>query len=137
MAAALRSLALGALCWAVGAAAAWAQALGAGEVRAALYGHDLVGEVLGTGEIWRECIDPMGRTWWRFGDFASEGRLEVRNDGQACFRYRHTEFREEACWVMREEEGRLRFDLVSGESLPLVILTRRRVGSCVGDAPIA
>jgi hypothetical protein len=146
----LRTLAAVACVWAMGAAA-WAQdapagapqdagpsaPLGAGAVRAALFGYDLLGEVMGTGEAWSECIDPRGHTWWRIGDFADEGRLQVRDDGQACFRYRHTDFREEACWTMRVDNGRLRFDLVNGVSLPLVVVSRRPVASCGPDAPVA
>jgi hypothetical protein len=133
--------------WAMGAAAAWAQApflappqgpaAGAAEVRAALYGFDLAGEVAGTGELWTECIDPLGRTWWRIGDYADEGRLELRDDGQACFRYRRTGFAREACWAMREEEGRIRFDLVNGASLPLLVTSRRPVRACSPDGPMA
>jgi hypothetical protein len=144
-----RALLCSAALWATGAAA-WAQEapaappsapagepLGAPQVRAALFGFELSGEVVGTGEPWSECIDPRGRTLWRFGDFRADGRLEVRPDGQACFRYSYTEFRREACWAMRAEHGRLRFDLVNGVSLPLVIIARRPVLACGGDAPIA
>ncbi|MBL8550492.1 MAG: hypothetical protein JNJ73_10945 [Hyphomonadaceae bacterium] len=147
-----RGLIAAAAFWGLLAAAASAQeeqeyrpaegpGLGAAEVRAAILGYHLSGEVVGGEGAWSECIDPEGRTWWRMEDFVSQGRVEVKSDGQACFRYSHTQFRREVCWTMRREgsgEGeRLRFDLVNGDSLPLVVTARRKVASCPGDGPMA
>ena len=136
----VRGLLFAGLLWAGGAAAAPAQEgapLPAADVRAALFGYELSGEILGAEGRWTECIDRAGRTVWRMEDFVTHGRLVVRDDGQACFRYSHTEYRREVCWTMRREGERLRFDLVNGESLPLVATARRPVSSCQGEAPIA
>lgn len=147
----LQSLAAALAVWACAAGLAAAQetgpnavpgppsgaAMSAAEVRAALLGYELTGEVVGAEGVWTECIDPHGRTWWRMDDFAVEGRVQVKTDGHACFRYADSRFRREICWEMRRLGQRFRFDLVGGESLPLVVTARRQVSVCRGDGPMA
>jgi hypothetical protein len=70
-----------------GIATAQTQRLTAAEARAELYGVELSGVNESQGDSWSECIEPSGRTvYTRFGE-RHEGRLEINEDGQACFNY--------------------------------------------------
>lgn len=89
-------------------AAAQTARLTAEEARRELLGVELAGVNETYGDEWRECIEPGGRTVYQRGDERIEGRLQIRPDGQACFRYTS-----ESGWncfsVLREGEN-YRFD---------------------------
>ena len=82
--------------------------LSAAEARRELFGVELAGVNETYGDEWRECIEPGGRTVYTRGGERLQGRLEIRPDGQACFKYPP-----ETAWscygVVREGEN-YRFD---------------------------
>lgn len=87
-----------------GIAAAQTARLTADEARRELYGVELAGVNEDAGDEWRECIEPGGRTIYRRGAEAKEGRLEIRPNGQACFHYPPDTY--ESCFdVVREGEN--------------------------------
>ncbi len=76
------------------AAGAWADSRPAGNepltvevMKAELFGIQMSGIVVQTGQRWTECIEPGGRTLYEFGEYRAEGVLEITDDGQACFSY--------------------------------------------------
>lgn len=105
--AAVAIVALAALC---GAATAESPALSAQEARAELFGVRLSGVIEGLGAPWEECIEPAGRTVFRFAGQSVEGHLTVDPDGSACFTYADDGFRQRSCFVVRREGANYRFD---------------------------
>ena len=98
--------AFGAVVLAVAAAAlspALAQGgyLGPAETRRFFYGIDMQGKHQPSGDDWRECIDPDGKTAYWFNGRYDEGRLVIRRDGALCFSYASTGYREPSCWLVR------------------------------------
>jgi hypothetical protein len=99
-----------AACLCAGAAAAQTAILTAAEVRTELFGVRLSGvnEVLGA--PWEECIEPGGRTVYRFAGTVMEGRLTIESDGLACFAYADDGFAQRSCFAVRREGANYRFD---------------------------
>ncbi len=56
-------------------------------MQAELFGIQMSGIVVGTGQTWTECIEPGGRTLYEIGGYQSEGILEITSDALACFTY--------------------------------------------------
>ena len=56
-------------------------------MRAELFGIQMSGIVVQTGQRWSECIEPGGRTLYEFEGYRSEGLLEVTDKAEACFTY--------------------------------------------------
>lgn len=113
-----------------GAAAAAAARLSAAEARGELFGVELIGVIEGAGDSWRECIEPGGRTMYQRGQERREGRLTIREDGQACFTYHGDDF--SSCFAVgRERGGNYRFDAFATQSV------RRGVRQCSARALIS
>jgi hypothetical protein len=74
--------------------------VGAAEARRLFYGIDMQGKHEPSGDEWRECIDPDGKTVFWIGGRYDEGRLVIRRDGALCFSYASSGFRDQACcWL--------------------------------------
>jgi len=139
----LRALFAAALLWGAGASGGAAQGaaggapLSAAELRAALLGHELSGVTEVSGLPWLECIDRNGDTVYRIGTEAAKiGRLQVTEDGQACFAYAESGFTDQSCWTMRRRgRDQLQFDDTDGTSESFLVLARPRVDGCGRDAP--
>lgn len=56
-------------------------------MQAELFGIQMSGIVVGTGQTWTECIEPGGRTLYEIGGTRAEGILEITPDALACFTY--------------------------------------------------
>lgn len=133
--------ALLALAVAVIAGPAMAQAfLGAGEARRTFLGMDMEGVHQPSGERWRECIDPHGRTTYWYAGTVDEGRLTVRNDGVLCFSYASSQYQSNSCWrAIRQGRAGFRFESADGDGGGVFVTTgARRVSSCQGrDVPVS
>ncbi|NWG52369.1 MAG: hypothetical protein HXY28_01480 [Hydrogenophilaceae bacterium] len=137
-----RVLLAAALIWAGAGGAPLAQEealsppLTAAEIRAAILGHELSGVTAESGIPWMECITPEGDTVYRFGPLPAQiGRVQVTEEGQACFSYAESGFTREACWTMRRRGERLQFDDAEGVSESFLVLARPRVNGCSAEAP--
>ena len=125
------------LCLAAMLAAAFCQAngqsappLSAEEMRQELFGVHMFGVETSTQMRWDECIEPNGRTVYRFAfpgeevPYSQNGQLRVTDDGLACFSYPSEG--EEPDWscfrALRRGEGYAFFDAKGG---PGVFLTTR------------
>ncbi|MFC7290992.1 hypothetical protein [Hirschia litorea] len=76
------------------------------EAKNELFGVLLSGETAQTKEPWSECIQPDGKTRYRFSGVELLGKLEIHDDGQACFSYRADDFAHESCFrVSRTKTG--------------------------------
>lgn len=107
-----------------GVAAAQTMRLTAEEARVELYGVELAGVNETYGDEWSECIEPGGRTVYRRAGEVQEGRLEITDDGQACFTYRGDPYT--SCFEVQREGENYRFnDFVTR-------VVRRGVSSCEG-----
>lgn len=96
---------------AAGAAAAQSLVLNAAEARAELFGVRLSGVHEGLDDApWEECIEPSGRTVYRFVGETLEGRLNIEPDGAACFAYADDGYRQRSCYAVRREGSNYRFD---------------------------
>lgn len=93
---------------AVGIATAQTARLSAEEARGELFGVELASVNESAGDEWSECIEPGGRTVYRRGGEAREGRLEIRPDGQACFNYPPDA--DWSCFAVTREDENYRFD---------------------------
>ena len=91
-----------------GIAVAQTARLTAEEARRELLGVELAGVNEADGDVWRECIEPGGRTVYRRGGEVQAGRLEVRPDGQACFNYPPDTYW--SCFDVVREGENYRFD---------------------------
>lgn len=119
---------------------ALAQALmGAAEARRTFFGTDMEGVHQPSGERWRECVDPRGKTTYWFAGTIDEGRLTVRNDGALCFSYASRNFQDVGCWRIRPQgRGAFRFESVDGDGGVFVTTAMRRVAVCQGkDVPVS
>ncbi|MBL8545493.1 MAG: hypothetical protein JNL81_03470 [Hyphomonadaceae bacterium] len=105
-----------------GIAAAQTVRLTADEARRELFGVEFGGVNETVGDEWRECIEPGGRTIYRRGGEVSEGRLEIRPDGQACFTYPPDTY--QSCFEVMREGVNYRFDAFVTRTI------RRDVRSC-------
>ena len=115
-----------ALC--AGAATAQTVRLSAAEARAELFGVRLSGVVEGIKAPWEECIEPSGRTVYRFMHRTVEGRLRIEDDGRACFAYADDGFTDQSCFAVVREGANYRFD----EFVTRVV--ERGVSRCDGAA---
>ena len=95
---------------AAGAAAAQSLVLTAAEARAELFGVRLSGVHEGFDAPWEECIEPSGRTVYRFLGETLEGRLNIEPDGAACFAYAYDGYSQRSCFSVRREGSNYRFD---------------------------
>ncbi len=95
---------------ACGAATAQNLVLSAAEARAELLGVRLSGVHEEIGAPWEECIEPSGRTVYRFIGETIEGRLNIGPDGSACFAYADDGFKQRSCFAVRREGANYRFD---------------------------
>lgn len=113
---------------AAGIAMAQTGRLTAEEARRELYGVELAGVNELAGDQWSECIEPGGRTIYRRGGQAQEGRLEIRPDGRACFNYPPDTYH--SCFAVTREGENYRFDSFVTQTV------RRNVRDCgsVNDA---
>lgn len=59
-------------------------------MQAELFGIQMSGIVVQTGQSWTECIEPGGRTLYEIGDVRIEGLLEILPNAIACFTYEET-----------------------------------------------
>lgn len=93
---------------------AWAQNSSAGvsavisseEAKKELFGVLLEGKTAQTNEAWSECIQPDGVTRYRFSGLELVGRLDIHDDGQACFSYKADEYAHNSCFrVSRTKTG--------------------------------
>lgn len=109
-----------------GVAGAQSARLSAEQARAELLGVRLVGVQETTGAPWEECIEPSGRTVYRFAGVVMEGRLEIEADGAACFAYADTGFRRRSCFAVLREGANYRFDVF------VTVRVERGVTSCPG-----
>lgn len=57
------------------------------EVEAEILGTRLSGTISGSSLRWHECIEPDGDTLYELDGETWRGRMDVRDDGRACFRY--------------------------------------------------
>jgi hypothetical protein len=107
--------------------------LGPAEARRFFYGIDMQGKHQPSGDDWRECIDPDGKTaYWHNGVY-DEGRLTIRNDGALCFSYASSGFRNQACWmVKRVDPTNYRFESADGDEGVFVTTRTRPAQSCPG-----
>lgn len=106
-------------------------AMNAAEARRTFFGIDMEGVHQPSGLHWRECIDPAGKTAYRFGESIDEGRLTIRNDGALCFAYASRGFRDTGCWtIKRGGRGNYRFENADGGSGVFVTTATRRATSC-------
>ncbi len=114
-------------------------AMGAAEARRTFLGIDMEGVHQPSGLHWRECIDPAGKTAYRFGESVDEGRLTIRADGALCFAYASRGFRDTACWMIKPAGGRnYRFENADRESGTFVTTATRRTTSCQArDTPMS
>lgn len=113
--------------------------MSAPEVRRIFFGIDMQGMHQPSGDVWRECIDPDGKTaYWLRGAF-DEGRLTVRRDGSLCFSYASSGFRDEACWKARRVDAtNYKFESADGEEGVFVTTRTRPAQSCPGrDAVVS
>jgi hypothetical protein len=62
------------------------EVLSAKEIQAEFPGTRMTGSSL-TGDPFTECIEPDGRSIFNFEGRVSEGRMTVKESGQACFTY--------------------------------------------------
>ncbi len=107
--------------------------LSAPEARRIFYGIDMQGEHQPSGDDWRECIDPDGKTAYWFNGAYDEGRLVIRRDGALCFSYASSGFRSEACWlVKRISATNYRFESVDGNDGVFITTRTRPAQSCPG-----
>jgi|GEM_PF-1562757 len=80
--------------------------LSADEARAELFGVWMEGETAQTKEQWSECIQPNGLTVYSFSGLEMVGKLEVREDGKACFLYETDAYSHTSCFrVSRNGDG--------------------------------
>ena len=114
------------------AAPALAQAaMGAAEARRTFFGIDMEGVHEPSGLRWRECIDPEGKTAYRFGESVDQGRLTVRADGALCFAYASRGYRDAACWTIKPAgRGNYRFEHADGGGGVFMTTATRRARSC-------
>lgn len=61
--------------------------LSAEAMRAEMFGVQMSGIVVQTGQRWSECIEPGGRTLYELEGYRSEGVLEITDGAEACFTY--------------------------------------------------
>ncbi len=106
-------------------------AMGAAEARRTFLGIDMEGVHQPSGLRWRECIDPAGKTAYRFGESIDEGRLTIRADGALCFAYASRGFRDTACWTIKPSgRANYRFESADGGGGVFVTTATRRTASC-------
>ncbi|KAF0187405.1 MAG: hypothetical protein IV086_05720 [Hyphomonadaceae bacterium] len=111
--------------------------LSAPEARRIFYGIDMQGEHQPSGDDWRECIDPDGKTAYWFNGAYDEGRLVIRRDGALCFSYASRGYRNEACWMAKRVSAtNYRFESVDGDDGVFVTTRTRSAQTCPArDAP--
>ncbi|MEZ5986987.1 MAG: hypothetical protein R3B94_13655 [Hyphomonas sp.] len=78
--------------WTAGSALAQAVPLTDEEIRAEFLGTRMSGVLFETGVKFVECIEPDGRSIYRYGDYSSEGAMTSVKDGVACFTYEPSTF---------------------------------------------
>ena len=78
--------------WTAGSALAQAVPMTDEEIRAEFPGTRMSGVLVETGVKFVECIEPDGRSIYRYGDYSSEGAMTSVNDGVACFTYEPSTF---------------------------------------------
>jgi hypothetical protein len=126
--------------WAAAGAAALAQAgaaMKASELKRELFGFEMAGVHQSSGEPFTECIDPSGKTLFRFNGETDEGRLRVTPESEACFAYASSQFQYEACWyVKRAAGGQYRFESTATSDVYVTKRTRR-VRACNGSAQVS
>lgn len=122
-----------ALAAAVAPALAQVTYMSAPEARRVFYGIDMRGTHQPSGDTWRECINPDGKTGFWFNGGYDEGRLVVRPDGALCFSYASSGFREESCWkVRRVNPTNYRFESVDGGAGVFVTSRTQPAQACPG-----
>jgi hypothetical protein len=107
--------------------------MSAPEARRIFYGIDMQGQHQPSGDNWRECIDPDGKTAYWFNGRYDEGRLVIRPDGALCFSYASSGYRDQACWaVKRVDQTNYRFESVDGDAGVFVTTRTRPAQACPG-----
>lgn len=110
--------------------------LGPAEARRFFYGIDMQGKHEPSGDDWRECIDPDGKTAYWFNGRYDEGRLVIRRDGALCFSYASSAYRNQSCWmVKRVDPTNYRFESTDGDEGVFVTTRTRPAQSCPGREP--
>lgn len=138
----MRTTVLTGIVLAVACASAAAQTpsfLSAPEARRVFFGIDMQGVHQPSGDAWRECIDPDGKTaYWLRGAY-DEGRLTVRRDGALCFSYASSGFQDQACWkVKRVNPTNYRFESAEGQTDVFVTTRTRAAQTCPGrETPVS
>jgi hypothetical protein len=82
------------------------QIMSRAEVEAELFGTWMEGETTPKSQIWSECIEPDGLSRYQINGIERVGRLNVDDEGQACFSYEVDDFTRESCFkVSRSQNG--------------------------------
>lgn len=76
------------------------------EAEAELFGVWMEGQTAQTKDHWSECIEPDGKTIYRFANKELVGKLFIQDDGKACFAYKADDYSKKSCFrISRTADG--------------------------------
>lgn len=96
------------------------------EIRSEFLGTRMSGVLFETGVRFVECIEPGGRSIYRYGEDTSEGALTSVSDGVACFTYDDGSF----CYEMLRHPGGYIVSSVEHQAHFLIGKVERNVQQC-------
>ena len=96
------------------------------EIRSEFLGTRMSGVLFETGVRFVECIEPGGRSIYRYGSDYSEGNMSSVSEGVACFTYASGT----SCFEMLRHPGGYIVSSVSGRSHFVISKVERDVRSC-------
>ena len=100
--------------------------LSADEIRAEFLGTRMAGTELTSGVAFVECIEPDGRSIFRFGDDYSEGVMSSVSQGTACFTYESGT----SCFRMQRTSSAYLVSSVGGGGVFRIEHVERNVHQC-------
>jgi hypothetical protein len=116
------------------AAPALAKGINQAEAKRVFFGLDMGGIYEPDGSPWRECIERNGATrYWAGGDMIDEGKLTVRDNGEVCFSYKSSDYRNTSCFTADRVGKGWRFTSVNDPTSVFLATQARPVKSCPSD----
>jgi hypothetical protein len=117
------------------AAPALAKGINQAEAKRVFFGLDMGGIYEPDGSPWRECIERDGSThYWAGGNVIDQGKVTVRDNGEVCFSYKSSGYRDLACFTAERRGQGWRFVSVNDPTSVFLATQARPVKSCPADS---